>query len=98
MPKRRSPGKWQFWVCWGLRVSGRYFVPVVLVNRSNRVLRSSAGISLSYHWRRADAALEIVVLDGERSEIHPDLRPGEGRRMLCDIRAPATPGRDVWDW
>jgi hypothetical protein len=80
------------------RVSGRYFVPVVLVNRSNRDLGSSARISLSYHWRRANAELETVVPDGERSEIHPDLRPGESRRLLCEILAPGEAGTYVLEW
>jgi hypothetical protein len=73
-------------------VSGRYFVPVALVNHSNRDLGLSASIHLSYRWRRATAPNEIVVFEGERSEIHPDLRPGESRRILCEIRAPAAAG------
>lgn len=79
-------------------VSGRYFVPVVLVNRSNRDLGSSACISLSYHWRLPNAEQEIAVLDGERSEIHPDLRPGESRRVLCEILAPAEVGPYLLEW
>jgi hypothetical protein len=80
------------------RASGRYLVPVVLVNRSNRDLGSSARISLSYHWRRVDDWLDVVVFDGERSEIHPDLRPGESRRILCEIRAPGEPGQYLIEW
>jgi hypothetical protein len=79
-------------------VSGRYFVPVALVNRSNRDLGSSARINLSYRWRRAEPPNEIVVFDGERSEIHPDLRPGESRRILCEIRAPIEAGRYLIEW
>lgn len=79
-------------------VSGRYFVPVALVNRSNRDLGSSARINLSYHWRRAEAPYDVVVFDGERSEIHPDLRPGESRRVLCEILAPAEAGPYLLEW
>jgi hypothetical protein len=74
-------------------IKGRYLVPVALVNFSNRELGISGRVCLSYHWRRADALRDIVVFEGERSEIRPDLRPGESRRVLCEIIAPPEPGR-----
>lgn len=80
------------------RAAGRYFVTVALINCSNRILGSSASIHLSYHWRRPDGAREVVVMDGERSAIQPDLRPGESRRILCEILAPAEPGRYLLEW
>jgi len=79
-------------------IKGRYLVPIALINRSNRDLGSSAGINLSYHWRKANAPHDVVVFDGERSGIHPDLRPGESRRMLCEILTPAEAGSYLLEW
>lgn len=79
-------------------IAGRYFVPVVLANRSNRDLGLSDLIHLSYHWRKSDPPCETVVFEGVRSEIRPDLRPGESRRILCEICAPAEPGRYLLEW
>jgi hypothetical protein len=79
-------------------VKGRYLVPVALVNRSNRDLGASLRISVSYHWRRADAPYDVTFFEGERSEIRPDLKPGESRRLLCDVIAPSEAGRYLLEW
>jgi len=79
-------------------VSARYFVPVALVNGSNRELGSSSRVTLSYHWRGNDASRSVVVFDGERTEIHPPLRPGESRRILCEVLAPDVAGRYLLEW
>jgi hypothetical protein len=79
-------------------ISGRYFVPVLLANRSDRDIGLSNRIHLSYHWRKADPPCDTIVFEGLRSEIRPDLRPGESRRILCEICAPDEPGRYLLEW
>jgi hypothetical protein len=79
-------------------VSQCYLVQVVLYNRSERMIGLGSQISLSYHWRLADLPQSVVVRDGKRSELHPDLWPNEGRQTVAEVIAPEQPGRYLLEW
>lgn len=78
--------------------SMRYFVPLIITNRSSRPLGSEALINVAYHWRTADAEHSVVVWDGDRSQIRPSLWPGESRCMLAEVTAPSKPGSYFLEW
>lgn len=78
--------------------SMRYFVPLIIINRSSRPLGSEALINVAYHWRTADAEHSVVVWDGDRSQIKPSLWPGESRCILAEVCAPSKPGKYFLEW
>lgn len=51
----------------------------------------AAGVRLSYHWR--DAQGRMVERNGARTGLAEPLGPGEERRVLIEVEAPAEPGR-----
>ena len=47
-------------------------------------------VNLSYHW--LDRKRQMVVLDGLRTPLSHDLKPGESVTLRASIRAPEKPG------
>ena len=47
-------------------------------------------VNLSYHW--LDCKRQMVVLDGLRTPLSHDLKPGESVTLRAAIRAPEKPG------
>lgn len=68
-------------------------LPVRLFNQSGHawVESGAARVKLAYHWRSLDG--EVVVWDGERTELPLPVEPGQRVSVEQLIRAPARPGR-----
>jgi hypothetical protein len=50
-------------------------------------------VNLSYHWLNRRG--EMIVLDGLRTSLPRDLKPGESVALKAAIQAPAKPGRYI---
>ena len=68
-------------------------VPVRLFNQQPApwTAEGVARVKLAYHWRREDG--EVVVWDGERTEIELPVPPGGRVTARQRVKAPAVPGR-----
>jgi hypothetical protein len=54
-------------------------------------------VKLSYHWMSEDAE-QLIVLDGERTELPRDLPPGDRAEVVATVTAPARAGRYLLWW
>jgi len=74
-------------------------ISVEIQNTSNVIWQSSGTrpVQLSYHWYSEGG--EPVALDGLRTRLAADVRPGETVTVRAVLRAPDMPGKMqlVWD-
>jgi uncharacterized membrane protein len=72
-------------------------VPITIKNISDAVWPHLSGpeggyeVNLSYHW--LDDKDNVVVWDGERTNLPFDLLPGAQVTLEANVRAPETPGK-----
>ena len=76
-----------------LRRQALFWIKVAVTNASAETLRSGAPhpINLSYHWLRLPSR-EMVVFDGRRTALLPELPPGQTGSWRMFVIAPEIPG------
>lgn len=79
-----------------IRSGEMIWLDVRVQNGSENAIRSGAPfpINLAYHWIES-ATYGIVVFDGERTALMPEISPGMGEEFRMFIVAPVKPGKHL---
>ncbi|BCW92697.1 MAG: hypothetical protein KatS3mg007_0591 [Thermoanaerobaculum sp.] len=64
--------------------------PVEVTNTGDQPWSSQTSDHVSYHWR--DLSGQVLVWDGDRSELGGTVNPGETQLVLVRVRVPREPG------
>ena len=74
----------------------RRSVPVTVVNVGEEHWDPAQRDHIAYHWK--DLSGEMVIRDGQRTDLPGRVAPGEVLELLARVEAPSQPGRYRLEW
>ena len=79
-----------------LAAGERSTAAIEIRNTGTETWTPSDNVKLSYHWLRASG--DLVVRDGERTELPGPVAPGDSVRLCARVVAPREPGDYLIEW